>query len=538
MNDSGEDSTSQSTHHLVRSSFVVALGTTLSRLTGFARLGVMAYAIGATALAEAYNLANNTPNLLYDLVLGGILSATLVPVVVAHAGRNDERGIDALATVITVVLLAATIVGIAIAPVIIWLYNLSSTPSEASTQATIAVPLLMMFSPQILFYGLTSLGTALLNARRSFAVPAFAPVLNNIVVICLFLALPHLTDGRTLTFDEVRQDTALLFLLGFGTTAGLLAMTVVLWPAMRRAGIRLHWNLDLRDPAVREVGRLSGWTFGYVATNLVAYGVIQTLANGVDGVSIYAYAWLFFQLPYGLWTVSVMTTYTPELSSLFAAGDIMGLRRRFGSGLRLVLVIALPAAIGMILLAGPIVRLVLAHGEFTRSNAETTANTLVALLCGLPAFSMFLFAMRGFYAQRNTSLPFFVNLAESIVALAIAFLVVDRFGIVGLGASGSIAYTGFALVALVLLHRRIGPFLDAATRLTILKVFLSTAIMGAIVWGFLHLTAFDDLLTVVVAGSLGIATYAAMLTSLRVDEVRSVMGRLVPTGGSRGRQRG
>ena len=527
MSNSGEDTTSQRTHHLVRSSAVVAVGTGLSRLTGFLRVGVMAYAIGATALAEAYNLANNTPNLLYDLVLGGILSATLVPVVVAHTGRDDNRGIDALATVISVVLVAATVIGIALSPVIIHLYNLSSSSSEASTQASVAVPLLMMFAPQILFYGLTSLGTSLLNARRSFAVPAFAPVLNNIVVICLFLALPHLATGDALTFDQVRHDTGLLLLLGFGTTAGLAAMTLVLWPAMRRAGIRLHWNFDLRDPAVREVGRLSGWTFGYVVCNLIAYGVIQTLANGVDGVSIYAYAWLFFQLPYGLWTVSVMTAYTPELSALHAAGNMAGLRNRFGTGLRLVLVIALPATIGMILMSGPIVRLVLEHGEFTSANAETTANTLIAFLCGLPAFSLFLYAMRGFYAQRDTRLPFYTNAAETILGLVIAFLVVDRFGVVGLGSSGSIAYSIFAVIALVLLHRRIGRFLDPQTQQTIARLLAATAVMGLAVWLLIHLTEFNDLVTVIVGGLIGIAIYAAMLFALRVDEAKSVLSRLV-----------
>jgi putative peptidoglycan lipid II flippase len=527
MSNSGEGMTSQRTHHLVRSSAVVAIGTGLSRLTGFLRVGVMAYAIGATALAEAYNLANNTPNLVYDLVLGGILSATLVPVVVAHTGRNDNRGIDALATVISVVLVAATVLGIALSPVIIALYNLSSSPSEASTQATVAVPLLMMFAPQILFYGLTSLGTSLLNARRSFAVPAFAPVLNNIVVICLFLALPHLASGDALTFDQVRQDTGLLLLLGFGTTAGLAAMTLVLWPAMRSAGIRLRWNFDLHDPAVREVGRLSGLTLGYVISNLIAYGVIQTLANGVDGVSIYAYAWLFFQLPYGLWTVSVMTAYTPELSALHAASNIEGLRYRFGAGLRLVLVIALPATIGMILLSGPIVRLVLARGEFTSANADTTANTLIAFLCGLPAFSLFLFAMRGFYAQRDTRLPFFVNLAETLLGLAIAFIVVDRFGVVGLGASGSIAYSVFAVIALFLLHRRIGRYLDPATILTIAKLLVATGLMGAGVWMLLRFASMSDLLTIVSAGALGISIYTGMLVLLRVDEAKSVLVRLV-----------
>ena len=522
MSNSGEDTTSQRTHHLVRSSAVVALGTGLSRLTGFLRVGVMAYAIGATALAEAYNLANNTPNLLYDLVLGGILSATLVPVVVAHTGRDDNRGIDALATVISVVLVVATVIGIALAPVIIHLYNLSSPQSSASTQAAVAVPLLMLFAPQILFYGLTSLGTSLLNARRSFAVPAFAPVLNNIVVICLFLALPHLATGDALTFDQVRHDTGLLLLLGLGTTAGLAAMTLVLWPAMRSAGIRLHWNFDLKDPAVREVGRLSGWTFGYVVSNLIAYGVIQMLANGVNGVSIYAYAWLFFQLPYGLWTVSVMTAYTPELSALHAAANIEGLRNRFGTGLRLVLVIALPATIGMILLSGPIVRLVLAHGEFTSANAETTANTLIAFLCGLPAFSLFLYAMRGFYAQRDTRLPFYTNAAETILGLAIAFLVVDRFGVVGLGASGSIA-----VIALALLHRRIGRFLDPATLLTLVKLLVASIVMGAAVWLLITATSMNDLFTVIGAGVIGIAIYAAMLFALGVDEAKSVANRLM-----------
>ncbi len=527
MSNSGEGTTSQRTHHLVRSSAIVAIGTGLSRLTGFLRVGVMAYAIGATALAEAYNLANNTPNLLYDLVLGGILSATLVPVVVAHSGRDDNRGIDALATVISVVLVAATVVGIALSPLIIRLYNLSSSPSEASTQAAVAVPLLMMFAPQILFYGLTSLGTSLLNARRSFAVPAFAPVLNNIVVICLFLALPHLASGDALTFDQVRQDTGLLLLLGFGTTAGLAAMTLVLWPAMRSAGIRLRWNFDLRDPAVREVGRLSGWTLGYVISNLIAYGVIQTLANGVDGVSIYAYAWLFFQLPYGLWTVSVMTAYTPELSALHAAANIEGMRHRFGAGLRLILVIALPATIGMILLAGPIVRLVLAHGEFTSANADTTSNTLIAFLCGLPAFSLFLYAMRGFYAQRDTRLPFFVNLAETLLGLAIAFAVVDRFGVVGLGASGSIAYCVFAVVALYLLHRRIGRYLNSATILVIAKLLAATVVMAAGVGMLITFASMSDLITIVSAGALGIILYVGMLILLRVDEAKSVVSRLV-----------
>jgi putative peptidoglycan lipid II flippase len=521
-----ESSSPRSAHHLVRSSAVVAAGTGLSRLTGFLRVGVMAYALGTTALAEAYNLANNTPNLLYDLVLGGILSATLVPVVVEHMGRDDDDGINALASVISVVLVVATVVGIALSPLIIRLFNLTSPSGQASAQAAVAVPLLIMFAPQILFYGLTSLGTALLNAKRSFAVPAFAPVLNNVIVICLFLALPRLATNDTLTFDAVRHDTTLLLILGLGTTAGIVAMTIVLWPAMRAAGIRLKWNFDTKHPAVREIGRLSGWTFGYVVSNLVGYFVIQILANGVDGVTIFAYAWMFFQLPYGLWTVSVMTTYTPELSALHSSGDAVALRHRFGTGLRLVLVLVLPATVGMVLLAGPIVRVVLEHGQFTLAAADTTSSTLIAFALGLPAFSLFLFAMRGFYAQRDTRLPFFVNLGENVLALVIAFIVVDRFEVVGLAASGSIAYCVSAVVALALLHRRIGTFLDTETLSTVTKIVLASAIMGVVVWAFLRIVSLHDIATLVIASVLGVLVYGVALTVLRVKETSMVLGRL------------
>jgi putative peptidoglycan lipid II flippase len=181
----------------------------------------------------------------------------------------------------------------------------------------------------------------------------------------------------------------------------------------------------------------------------------------------------------------------------------------------------------MILLAGPIVRLVLAHGEFTLSNADTTANTLIAFLFGLPAFSLFLFAMRGFYAQRDTRLPFYINASETILALVIAFVVVDRFGVVGLGASGSIAYSVFAVVALFLLHHRIGRFFDASTIVTIAKLVLSSAVMGLAVWAFLTFTDLGDLPTFLCAAAIGIGVYATLLVLLRVDEAKLLVTRLL-----------
>ncbi len=203
------------------------------------------------------------------------------------------------------------------------MYTIGKDPVEAHQQIRLAVPLLLMFMPQVFFYGLSTLWTAVLNAKRSFAVPAFAPVLNNVIVISLFLALRHLVNGE-LTVESLLNDRSLLFLVGLGTTAGIAAMALVLRPAMRHAGIRLHWNPDWHDPAVATVARLSAWALGYVAANQVVFFVMITLVNstGVGRVSAFTYAWQFFQLPYGLFTVSIMTTFTPELATYVTRNDL------------------------------------------------------------------------------------------------------------------------------------------------------------------------------------------------------------------------
>jgi putative peptidoglycan lipid II flippase len=518
----------RSSSRLLRSSAAVAVGTGLSRVTGLLRTMVLAYAFGTGALAEAYNLANNTPNMVYDLVLGGILAATLVPVVVERMDRGDQKSIDALATVIFVVLTAMTALAMVLAPFIIRLYGLTADPAERDAQAAVAVPLLVLFLPQMLFYGLTSLFTALLNARRQFAVPAFAPVLNNVVVICLILALPRFAGGEQPTFDQVRDDRALLWLLGLGTTAGIVAMTLVLWPAMRRSGIRLHWRFDVRAPAVRQVARLSGWTLGYVVANQVSFFIVTILANGVEdvgGVSVYGYAWIFFQLLYGLWAVSVMTAYTPELATAAVRQDWRALRQRFTSGFRLVQVIMLPGAVGLALLARPVVELALQRGDFGDASASATAGTLAAFAVGLPFFAAYLYTMRGFYALRDTRTPFWINLGENALNVMLAFVLVGRFGVQGLAASLSISYGVSALVALSIYEGRVGRLADPATVAALVKLLAAAAALGlttTVVLGALG----DDVLPAVLAGAAGLVAYVVALVALRADETSMVLGRL------------
>lgn len=527
---------------ILRSSALVAVGTGLSRLTGLARTMAMAYALGGELMAGTYNLANTTPNVIYDLILGGVLTATLVPIIVDRLDRRDQRAIDALATVITAILVVLTVVAMLAAPFIIDLYTaFTDDPAEAERQASLAVPLLVMFMPQVLFYGLTALWTAVLNARRSFAVPAFAPILNNLVVILLLLGLRQAVGSDLGDLDSVVEDPTLLLLLGLGTTAGIVAMTLVLWPAMRHAGVRLRFNPDWRNPAIRTVARLSAWTLGYVAANQVVFVVVLSLLNGLPGtreVAAYTYAWQFFQLPVGLFVASIMTTFTPELATHAVRRNMAAFKRRFVQGLRLGLLVVLPAAALLAVMARPLVVVLLQQGDFGPEDSEATASALSWLALGLPGFAGFLFTMRGFYAFRDTRTPFFLNLVENGLQIALTFVLVGPFGMQGVLAAFGIAYTVAAVASAALLARRTGGFGGLGLGPGLIRQLIAAAVTSAALLGLrlvLDVQGRAGSLALLLAGAVvACVVYAAALLAMRstdlalVRELRSV--RPTPSG--------
>jgi putative peptidoglycan lipid II flippase len=351
-------------------------------------------------------------------------------------------------------------------------------------------------------------------------------VVNNVVVIALFIGIVAWFGSGNVTFDEVASNTSLLLVMGIGTTLGIAAMAAVLWPALKRAHIPIGWNFDFRHPSVVAIAKLSGWTFGYVITNLITYAIFQILANGNDGVTIYAYAWIFFQVPYGLWTVSVMTAYTPELAQLHSQGSQKELSEKFSAGLRLIFVVVLPATVLMALLSQQIVDVVLQHGQFDAASADTTGNTLAALVIGLPAFSLFLYVARGFTSQKDTRTPFILNAAQSVIAIALAFLLVREFGVVGIAAAGTIGYVVLSLIAIGVLDRRIGAIFAKRTRETLLKIVVASALLAGVVIVLRQLTTdLPSLFVLALCGVVGAIIYFVALHLLHVSEVRQIVAR-------------
>ena len=513
-----------------RATLGMAAATVASRITGFGRVFALAYAIGFFRLTDTYNLANTTPNIVYELVLGGILSATLVPVFVDRLATRDEddawRGISAVVTVATAALVTLTVVFLLAAPLIIRLYTFRVSGATAADQQAVATALLRTFAPQVLFYGLIALATALLHTHRRFIAPAATPVLNNLIVIGVLLAFPHLFHATSLA--AARHDTAALLWLGLGTTAGVVAQGLALIPSMRRAGLRLRPVWDPRHEAVQRMLRLSGWTFGYVVANQVALWFVLVLANGESGdVAAYQAAFLFFLLPHAIFAVSVMTALLPEMSERWAIGDLAGFRTQLSFGLRLTAVVLVPAAAGYVVLAHPIVNLVLRHGALTVQSADTTADLLALFAIGLPFFSAYLLLMRAYQAMQNTRVMFVTYCIENGLNIVLGLALYPWLGVQGLALALALAYGGGTAVALWDIRKRAGGLDGMAIGRSLVRVSAATAVMAVGVAAVSGLIGGDEglhlLLRVVAAVGAGVTLFALAARLFRVAEVQSLL---------------
>jgi putative peptidoglycan lipid II flippase len=516
---------------LVRSSALVAVGTGLSRVTGFARIAAIAYALGASTLAGTYSYANEAPNIVYELLLGGVLTATLVPLFVKYHETRDEDAPSAIFTVAILALAAITVVGVVAAPWIVDLYTLNVKGADVAAQQQLATDLLRLFMPQMLFYGIVTLATAMLNARRRFLAAAFAPVLNNVVVIAVFLALPRIADG-SLNVHHVVDDESLILLIGLGTTAGVVVMALALLPPLARLRAHLRFLPRWRHPAVTTMLRLSGWTVGYVIANQLALLVVTILANGtVGGPFVYISAYAFFQLPHGLFAVSLMTTFTPEMASAATRGDLASLRAQLSRGIRLAALVIVPASALYIGLARPIIVTLLQRGAFSAADASAVADTLVAFSVGLLPFSIYLFAMRAFYARHDTFTPFWINCIENAVNIALAFPLYAWLGIPGLALAFALAYFVAAVLTLAVLRVRLHGIDGAQLTSSLSRIVVAGLAVGVVSWGLGQVVGWSSfgraLLALIAGTAAGVVVYLALLVVMHVDELRSVRA-LVP----------
>jgi putative peptidoglycan lipid II flippase len=522
---------------LVRSTAAMAVGTALSRVTGFLRLAAMAFAVGVaeSRLADAYNVANNIPNIVYELILGGILTSVLVPVFVQQVttrSREDAgRSAQAVMTVTLVVLTAVTLIGIVAAPWIVRLYTfrVPAGPDRAEVQQ-LATLFLRIFVPQIALYGIGAVATGLLNAHRRFAVPMFAPILNNVVVIASFLTFAFMPGPQDLPTPGT-ISLAQKLVLAIGTTAGVAAMTFALWPSLRGVGFRWRWRLEWRNEAVRRLLRLSGWVVAYVVLNQVGLLFVIILAGEQQGgYTAYQAAFIFFQLPYAIFSVSIMTALLPSLSEDWVRGDRSDFRRDLARGLGASAFVVIPAAAGYLALAQPIVRLLLEHGVASAQSTELVSSVLRFFALGLFQFSAFLLFLRAFYAMQDTRTPALVNLFAVAVNTTANFTLFPVLGVRGLALGHALGYTFAAVAAGVILRRRLAGLEGRTLAGGMAKVLAAAGLTAGAAWGASRLifealgadTILEQLIQVGAGVMAGLIIFLGAALLFRMEELELV----------------
>lgn len=519
---------------LARATAVMSLGTVLSRVTGLARLAAIAAALGVAEnrLADAYNLANTAPNIIYELVLGGILTSVFVPVFVElleKEGREEAwRVASAIINLSLVVLMGVVAIGIVAAPWIARFYTLALEGSEAEAQRAVLTFLLRLFLPQIIFYALAAITAGLLNAHKRFGPPMYTPVLNNLAVIAIFVAFHQAYPSVSL---EGIQDNQ-LWIIGIGTTAGVALMALAQLPFLRGLG-RYRPTLDVRHPSVKKLARLSVFVIGYVVANQIGYLIVQLLANNQQGgYSAYISAFTFFMLPHGLFAVSVITALLPGMSEQAVHQRWDDFKERLSVGIRATVLLVLPAAIGYFVLARPVVRLLLERGVFSQDSTDLVTGVLRFFVLGLVPFSLYQLMLRAFYAMQDTRTPFLINCFAVGLNIAINVPLFALIGVEGLAAGHAVAYTFGLALQLHTLHRRIGGLGGPRILRSVARIGGAGIGMGVVVTVLLRVTdgatrdagGGEQLATLSAAVVVGVVSYLLLARLFRVEELALARG--------------
>lgn len=471
---------------VVSRSWGMALATLVSRITGFIRIVLLAAILGA-ALSSAFSVANQLPNLIAALVLEATFTAIFVPVL-ARAERDDADGgaafVRRLVTLATTVLLIATVLSVAAAPLLVRLM-LGADPKVDQPLTTAFAYLLL---PQVIFYGLTSVFMAILNNRNVFGPPAWAPVVNNVVAIAA-LGLYLIVPGE-LSLDPVRMGNAKLLVLGIGTTLGVISQATVLLVSIRRHRISLRplWGIDDR---LKRFGTMAAAMVLYVIISQIGLVVGNQIAStaAASGPAIYLYTWLVLQLPFGMIGVTILTVVMPRLSRNAAADDTPAVLADLSLATRLTMVTLIPV-VAFMTVAGPAIGSALfAYGKFGEVDANYLGLAISLSSFTLIPYALVLLQLRVFYARDDPWTPILMILAITgvkIVASVLAPHLTDDPELVAgvLGAANGLGFVAGAVLGHLLLRRSLHPpggrLLDDAVRRTMLATTAAAVLAAAV----------------------------------------------------------
>lgn len=530
---------------LLGASAIMAAGTVFSRASGFVRAGLLAAALGISLHGELFTIANTIPNMLYILLAGGVFNAVLVPQLVRAMREDDDGGqayTDRIMTAAGLFLLGVTIVLVLAAPLLLDLYLSSDygRPGLAPQRESI-VDLTRYCLPQVFFYGMFVLVGQVLNARGRFGPMMWAPIANNAISIAVLVG--YLLTFGPATGAELRGPYSMSqeALLGIGSTLGIAAQFAILVPYLRSAGFRFRPRFDLRGTGLGHTLRLGLWTVGFVVVNQAAYLVLVRLASsgviGDDGTgyTVYSTAFLVVMVPHSIVTVSLATAALPDLSAAAAENALARLAATLGSVLRTALVIVLPFAALLPLVAEPIARLLL-HGAAGNTRAiDAVVPSLALFGPGVVLFTVHYLMLRGFYALEETRTVFinqcWVALTNIVVAIVLVGITDPEHTALALVGAYTAAYLVGSVLSFVVLRRRLGTLhggvllrfvvrwgiaVAVATGVAALALIALRAVYSSTAWPW-------ALVEGAVAGATALAVLVPAARTMRIREVTDLV---------------
>lgn len=519
-------------------SAVMAIGSLVSRGTGFLRNLVIAAALGGALVGDAYTTAQILPGMVYEFLLGGVLTSVLIPVLVRRRKSDADGGQAYAQRLLTLAVLAlgvAALLAVGFASWLTWLYG-SGESTDGYSDLVTALARLML--PMIFFSGLSALISAVLNTRGHFAAPMWAPILNNLVVIATAGLYIAIFGAKIIQPDEM--TTGRVLLIGGGTLLGVAIQAAGLLPALRKVGFRWKLRFDFRELGLRELGRLGAWMFCYVAVSQIGLIVLFNLLNragreSAAGPLIYNNVFLLLMTAHGIIAVSIITALMPRMSAAAADGRYADVAADLSRGTRTVTAVLAPIAVCYAVLATPIAFTLFRHGAFTADNAAATSVVLLAAALALVPFAVSQLFTFAFYALPDTRTPALINIP--VVALRIGVQVVlyvafsASFVGAGMMIGNAVSYLAAAVASAWLLRPRVGRIGLGEIMRTggrVLVAALGAAVVGLIV---VKLLPGDDtpsrleaIVQLVVGGVVIGGTYLGLAMVLRIGEITEVVG--------------
>jgi putative peptidoglycan lipid II flippase len=532
---------------VARATGVLALGNIASRVLGLAREVALTNLFGASRAVDAFNYAILVPKTLYDLLIAGHVNGAIIPVLSEVVTRDGQKALWQLVSILLsslTALLALLVLALEFfAPQVI---QIISSGADAATQS-LATDLLRLTSPALLFLSLFAILSGTLYALRSFKWPAFAgAVFNATVVLFTILLAPPLQIMPEVSASGVEWLAARpaegIRAAALGWLLGAVVQLALQLPGLHGARLRLtlRWN----HPAIKQIGRL----YVPVMFSLIIDTLVRTFSynlasqTGVGSVSYMNWATTLIQFPQGLVATAISIAILPTLSRQAALialdhGDTTH-RRAFkdtlGLGLRLAITLIVPAAIGLFVLAVPIIDLLFEHGAFTAADTEITALALRLYLIGLPFAAVDLLLVYAFYARQDTLTPALIGLASLLIYTLVAVTLLPAYGLFSLMIADSVKHIVHALVSAFLLNRRIGGFGSQRLLATIGKTALAALVMGlaaviaepALEQLIGRTTLLRELALVTVSGGLSVLVFVGIASLFRIEELGWIWGLL------------